>query len=699
MVNFIDEYLRNNSNTVFIWLTPGRGNLEEQSKEKMDKYIKNRNTKLLREVLQEGMQSGDTCFINWETVTKKGNNAIALTEKNNLYERINEAKKSGLEFIIIVDEEHYNKTIPAEDLKLRFSPKFLIGISATIKKNDNAHIIEIKEEDVISEQLITKMVSINEDVEPETAITNPTNYLIELALKKQDYLINNFNDLNLDVIPLILIQLPNNNEQLYKEILKYLEKKLKKEEIAIWLSSKNENTIGIEENNSKVKVLIMKQATATGWDCPRAKILVKLRENMNEIFTIQTIGRIRRSINAKHYSIDSLNISYLYTYDTDFVNSVTDIFANITKNKKIVYLKEQFNNIRLPKETKKEIYATRINKEDIKLFYEFFTNKYELTKDIEKNQIKLSSSYNFSKDVLFKTKKGEIITIDNINKDLNNIDVKIDVKEKSLEKELNLAIFEIGAKSGILDRNRLKTVLKYIFSKKLFNQFSLLKLNRLEFMAFIINNKKVLKQDVYEIIKSKTVQLELNEKNINNEEFRIPSQKVIRMIPEEEYKKKHQKDVYIMNKNTYEKYPSNEDLSLPEYMLLEYAEDNPNIKWIYKNGENLAEFFSILYLDNDKKYNTFYPDFILQDKDDKIWIIETKGGENVDKTNRNVDEILTPLKYSTLKRFCESHNLKYGFIRERHIKGDKPILRILFDSEEYIDDLDNEKWRNLKEIL
>ena len=699
MVNFIDQYLKNNVNTVFIWLTPGRGNLEEQSKEKMNMYISNRNTKLIKDVLQEGFEDGDTCFINWETVTKKGNNAISQTENNNLYERIAEAKRKNLKFIIIVDEEHYNKTIPAEELKQKFSPEYLIGISATIKKNENAEIIEIKEEDVIAEQLITKMVSINENIEPEETIQTPTNYLIEKALKKQDYLIENFKKEGKEIIPLILIQIPNNNEGLYTDIVKFLETKLPKEEIAIWLSCKNENTLEIEKNESKQKVLIMKQATAVGWDCPRAKILVKLRENMSEVFTIQTIGRIRRTINAKHYNTDSLNISYLYTYDTDFVNKVTDIFEDSTSKKRVLYLKEKYSDVAIPKESKRELYETRINKEDIKLFYEFFTNKYNLTNEIEKNKIKMSSIYDFSKEVLFKTKQGEAISTENLNKELQNISIKIDVKEKSLEKELNLAIFEIGAKAGILDRNRLKIALKKVFSQKFFNKYSLLKLNKLEFTAFIINNKKALKTDIYEAIKSKSRQLEFNEKSINKLTFKMPLQKVIRLLSEKEFYKKTQKEITIMDKNTYEKYPSNEDLSLPEYMLLDYAENNDNIKWIYKNGESSAEYFSILYLDNDKKYNTFYPDFILQDKDENIWIIETKGGENEDQTSRNIDEITTPLKYEALKRFCTTNNLKYGFVRERHIQGDKPILKILFDEEEYIDSLENSAWKNIEEIF
>ena len=131
-----------------------------------------------------------------------------------------------------------------------------------------------------------------------------------------------------------------------------------------------------------------------------------------------------------------------------------------------------------------------------------------------------------STDVLFKTKKGQTVSIDNISK-LDDITIKINVKEKSMERELNLAIYEIGAKSGIIDKIRLKAVLKKIFSKKLVNKFSLLKLNRLEFVSFIINNKQLLKYDIYEAIKNEERQLELNEKNIKKTDFKFPVQKII----------------------------------------------------------------------------------------------------------------------------------------------------------------------------
>ena len=63
-------------------------------------------------------------------------------------------------------------------------------------------------------------------------------------------------------------------------------------QLAVWLSDRHENLDGIEESDATSSVVIIKQAVATGWDCPRAHILVKLRDNMEETFEIQTIGRI-----------------------------------------------------------------------------------------------------------------------------------------------------------------------------------------------------------------------------------------------------------------------------------------------------------------------------------------------------------------------------------------------------------------------
>ena len=59
LTHFMDEYMQGHPKTVFIWLTPGTGNLEEQSKAKMDKYIHNSHTKLLSDIMTSGFAEDD----------------------------------------------------------------------------------------------------------------------------------------------------------------------------------------------------------------------------------------------------------------------------------------------------------------------------------------------------------------------------------------------------------------------------------------------------------------------------------------------------------------------------------------------------------------------------------------------------------------------------------------------------------------
>ena len=78
------------------------------------------------------------------------------------------------------------------------------------------------------------------------------------------------------------------------------------------------NISNIKNNN--VKFLIIKQALAKGWDCPRSHILVRLRETKSVILDIQTMGRILRTIDkfVGHYEDDLIDSAYIYTNDPNF---------------------------------------------------------------------------------------------------------------------------------------------------------------------------------------------------------------------------------------------------------------------------------------------------------------------------------------------------------------------------------------------
>ena len=70
LIDYVDTYLTNvSANTAFIWLCPGKGDLEEQSRQKMMKVAPHRTTQNLFDALRIGFPAESSTFINWELVT------------------------------------------------------------------------------------------------------------------------------------------------------------------------------------------------------------------------------------------------------------------------------------------------------------------------------------------------------------------------------------------------------------------------------------------------------------------------------------------------------------------------------------------------------------------------------------------------------------------------------------------------------
>ena len=333
LIDFIDEYLSKiDNNTAFIWLCPGKGDLEEQSMLKMQKVAPGRSTQNLMDALQNGFVPESTTFINWERITKKGNKAISDSEKKNLYDRIADAHRNRTNFIIIIDEEHSNDTKKAHDIIEAFSAKNIIRVSATARQNKRDEFFEINEMDVINAGLITKALYVNEGVAENTEVDDDYDYLLTLADKKRKAIAERYKAIKRNVRPLVLIQFPNGQP----ETIEAVEKKLKdmgytyeNGMVSKWMSGdKKDIPDNLTENDGVPVFLLMKQAISTGWDCPRAKILVKLRESMSEQFEIQTIGRIRRMPEACHYDDDLLDFCYVYTFDEKWKDG---LFATVDK--------------------------------------------------------------------------------------------------------------------------------------------------------------------------------------------------------------------------------------------------------------------------------------------------------------------------------------------------------------------------------
>lgn len=703
MISLIEEYLFENENTVFVWLCPGSGNLEEQSQKSMEEKCPNLSVKSLKDALASGFEPGDTVFINWELVTNKTNLSISDYEKKNLFDNIAIAHRKNLDFIIIVDEEHSNDTSKAQKIIDAFSSKKQIRMSATAREKAGFEFYKIDEEDVINAGMISKAIVINEDINNNSInADNEMEVLITLALNKrkavaEEYLNNK--EVNIKINPLIIIQFPSSSDTLINSVEDYLsnngityENKL----LAKWMADSN-SKINLEREDEWVindpyaepVVLLMKQAISTGWDCPRAKILVKLRDNMDEDFEIQTIGRIRRMPERKHYDVDLLDYCFLYTLDTKYVESVkrsTDFLFQVKK----VNLKDYCKGFTLKKELKTK-YNTSINIRDIfNSILDYYYTEYNITNNKKENKKKLEDAgYIIVDKIINKIKHGsfEKLTDINIDDSLKEMDITFDVNTSKFGIKLMNAIHHIASACNIDDQN-CNAVLKKIFHANVIQIKKILFLDKKEFYAFVINNEELLKKDFVKATNKLTKQLAIHF-DADLMDFTFPLTELIKYDS-------YERSCEVLEKNTYENYDERTLVegirSKSERLFEAYIEQKDNIEWIYKNGDSGLQYFSVVYVNSFGKQFLFYPDYIVKKKSGEIWIVETKGGEKRNGVSKNVD-IKVENKFESIKVYANKHNVKWCFVRDLNDK-------LYYNNTLYVDSMqDAEKWRPIKEIF
>lgn len=690
LLSYIEEYLKENNKMVFVWLTPGKGDLEEQSRKKMIKFLPHHNTKNIQDVLLQGFEAKDTAFINWETITKKDNNALKEAERKNLYERVREAHNNGYKFIIIVDEEHLNKTVKAEAILQYMNPEYIVRVSATTKTNKEAEFIKIDELEVINAGLITRALYINENVSNQNTLSNEHEYLLDLAINKRKAIKDEYIKLGVQVNPLIIIQVPSKSDDLIKQIEKILEERnytYDRKNLAIWLSDRKENIEDIENNESNQAVLIMKQAISTGWDCPRAKILVKLRDNMSEDFETQTIGRIRRMPQAHHYDNVLLDNCYLYTFDEKYETAVKQELGSNAYDAKVIFLKNEYKNFTLKKITFDNAFDGFDERQTFNILHEYYIEKYKLTSSKKNNKTILEANGYVFKDTIDNyIVQDKIVRINSDElQNANRIKVSSTVTTNKNGFELRHSINVISSKIGMrYDRTRLMLE-RMFFRGKLFTK-KFVDLSLIEFYAFVINNEDILKHDFQEAVSQKSRQMKMKFDELKILDWKAPEMDYIKYDPK-------MKDTTIYKKSIYMNYPNSTIKSKSERMFEFFCEHNENIKWFYKNGESSSDYFSIVYVDAVNHKWHFYPDFIVCDKDNKIWIIETKGGENADGESKNID-IKVENKFEALKEYAKSYNVKWGFVRD-YDKNEQ----LYICNTEYTEDMENDNWMLLKNIF
>lgn len=687
LLNYIDQYFDFTRDKVsFVWLSIGSGNLEEQSKHKMDQFLPDRNSKSLSEALLSGFEEGDVTFINWEAVNRAGNKATRMGEVKNVIDRIAEAHKKGISFILIVDEEHRSNTGNSAEFMMHFSANAIIRVSATPIHNDTAIKYEIPESKVIASGLITRAMYINEGVsnDVKTDMSTEYSYLLNLAIDKREAIQEEYRKINKEIRPLVIIQFPDSSNRYIEEVESYLKDKGYSYEngfAAKWLSEEKINVDGIEEPNATPVFLLWKQALSTGWDCPRAKILVKLRDNMSDSFEIQTIGRIRRMPEAHHYYNELLDNCYMYTFDEEWKEkALNDPSAFETRR---LMIREEGRNLVLTKEVRDSSSNVFGEREVREILAKYFADKYNLKignklslEDKINNQLKMEAdSWVFGTEISRIYLKGKFVKVSDILS-ANETQKGITTREVSTHDNGRDIMHIINELHCIISINEgvIRSIVKTLFHKQQYRRGdNIIALENNEWYAFVINNRERLKEVFREVkenkleenLRYKQLSLNLKDEDVfyKEHDFRIPIFEIYRV----DSLRNDLKGKYL-SKNIYDKYEetmvTDKTRSRIEQKFEYYCNKCSSINWFYKNGDKGDKYFSIAYRTGFGQVSLFYPDYIIQMNNGEVWIIETKGGERSGHSD-NIDE-MSPVKFDAFKKYVKNrhHELKWGFVRD-----------------------------------
>ena len=658
----------------FVWVTIGKGELHKQTNNALNRIFTGAPKVSLLENEFFGsrseIDSGEVVVVNWNKLYNKDarsgewkNTLMKDGEKINFREVLANTR-SKRKIVLIVDESHIGATAErTTELKSEIDADIVLEVSATPKLQPSpsdltagrAGWVEVSASEVIEEGLIKKEIIINENLDKlSDNEMDSQQAVLEMGFSKRLEIQSEFDSLGVDINPLVLIQIPNADAGQLKlnAVIDFLASKDITEDnsrLAIWLDNypSSENLDGIADNTNPIQYLVFKQAIDTGWDCPRAHILVKFRESRSETFEIQVIGRILRMPEQKHYSSDLLNNGYIFTNIHDIIVKKEEYNPNTIKHIKSKRVKN-YKDIGLP-----SYYKSRADYGDITAG--FIPILIKNTKDY----LGLKEDSFFSDNIELAKSKGIDLDIKQLKDALAlNIDVsteKIDSLEGLLESgkttELNLSgndtqttfnQFLESHMSTFTNVKRSLPVMKsafYSMFKKYFgDDKNRIDATWLQRIVLSQSNKThfsiILTKSVADFAVSREVEVkqrvELGEQNYTFE------------VPEELYVNEYVDDIIDHTKYVMTPCYLNIARSNPERAFERKLDGDSTVEWWFKNGINKVEYLGVKYEYPENKIKTFYPDYIVKYLDGVIGVFETKSDGD--------DENLGGLNIKTAKK-------------------------------------------------
>jgi type III restriction enzyme len=623
---------------------------------------------------KNGLQAKDLLFLNWSSVDKEKNTFRQSGETGQSLEiLVEQTKLRDVEMVVVIDEAHLSAFTGEQARKVLslIDAKLEIAVTATPNRIPEMNVI-IQRQKVIAEQMIKKGIRLNDGLSVEEQQGEMIDlHLLRKAMQKRDEIAESYKVEGSDTNPLLLIQLPSENASLSEEDKnkrKIMEAYLEGEygitanngTLAVWLSDAKDklNLDGLEAPNALQKVLIFKQAISQGWDCPRAAVIIIFRELGNPSFGIQTVGRILRMPEQKHYANELLNIGYVYT---NIQNKVIEVVKDDLDYFSLHYAKRK-KNLSFPNLAASYVVNDRQNPGYLlsdfeQLFYKEVERRYGviqlpeidlLTDEAVIQEYEGQKLYN--RDVM-KSQLWEL-DVDNIEISIPtnlNIDVyeetAIQIENENIEK-FSKTQAEL---SEMLDRFCYQSISRLNKSKS----WKTLRRTILQFVEYYLGYdefvaRKILLYQQNQVYLSEMIALALEKYDVwqrekGNRKRRV--EEVSWSIPEERAYSEHYKQSDEINHAAMEPYFEFLNASNPEKELVKKLESmGSSIAWWYKNGDSGRDHFAIPYANQHGELRQFYVDFVIHYKNGTVGLFDTK-------TKRSDTD--APAKHNALLKYFE----------------------------------------------
>lgn len=727
----------------FVWITFS-DDLAMQSRDKfMDYFPTSLPGRLLtiQDFQQGAMRERDILFMNWQKlVSRSAENRVLRRPEDKRNEKetgfyfedvVELTHAEGREFILIIDESHKNVTDAAvRDVINPINPKIILKVSATPESeptasdvhNLRAGFVEVNRQDVIDAGMIKReLVCQTEEDIKKRGNEDLDELLLDLAMERRKMLVEDISKFGMSVNPLVIIQLPNNssvdtNDQPKEEIVTdYLTSHgVEPSRIAKWFTNEKKPS-GLEDNDSPYDYLLFKMAAGTGWDCPRAQVLVMLRDIQSETFQTQTIGRIVRIPVRGEQGSEVFQTGYIYTnysrkavLNGDYKEPGNKPKVNVAEN---VLGREIIIDELLQSE-----YMSRVDYGDlgqswgfqqclVKTFNDYFCITAEDMFDVVKDKLRarhLQIVPRLEQQIVVNARFKDL---DQISFHFNGNDMNREVSRHDVQKLFSKMCVDLlreqtddDAKIANIARSfgTLKSALRLWFKSYAFREEDDDARYRI-FLADVLNKGE---RSIFRYLVTQTLKAHfpMREENIRKRREEAEQQETTTFKILKTYAYSDDYEGLDMERCLFKPFyiRKNYDGRDNELKFAKYLDKQECIEWWMKNGDSGRDWLSIRYFnETTQRKELFYPDWIYKKKDGTIGIWDTKGGQTAlsVETKNKAEELQRHIK------ILNSHD-REGIRYEGGIVIQANAMWYCNNRDEYLYvQGSTEGWKNMNEIF